>query len=337
MILTLMRAVVQDGVRQVRLVDLEQPSSEAAARVRMRAVGICGSDLHMYRSRAEPQTQPGGHEVAGEVLELPAGYRGPLAVGDLVAADTICLGVACGACDYCQAGAPVHCRRAAGTLHRGGFAQVFECKPAGLFKLPDGASAESGALVEPLAVAVHALRFAEMPSGASVAVIGAGTIGLMTIIAARAFGAGRVDVLARYPHQAELAAACGATAVHRDPPESLDADYVFETVGGNAASLEQSWRLARRQGKVLAIGVFLDRQSIDLLTPLARELTVSFPNCYGSRDGRDDFQVAVDLIASGHVPSERIVTHRFTLEEAAEAFATADDKSSGSVKVHLQS
>jgi threonine dehydrogenase-like Zn-dependent dehydrogenase len=108
---------------------------------------------------------------------------------------------------------------------------VFECKPEGLFKLPAGMSAEAGALVEPLAVAVHAVRLADIPSGASVAVVGAGTIGLMTLIAARALGVGRIDVLARHDHQAALAAACGATTVYRNPPESLEADYVFETVG----------------------------------------------------------------------------------------------------------
>ena len=332
-----MRAVIQDGVRELRLADLDEPGSEATAKIRTRAVGICGSDLHMYRSRAEPQSQPGGHEIAGELIGLPAAYHGPLAVGDLVAADTICLGTACGTCEYCRAGAPLHCRHPAAAFQRGGFAEVFECKPEGLFKLPAGMSAEGGALVEPLAVAVHAVRLADIPSGASVAVVGAGTIGLMTLIAARALGVGRIDVLARHDHQAALAAACGATTVYRNPPESLEADYVFETVGGNAASLEQSWQLARRLGKVLAVGAFLGRQPVDLWTPLARELTVTFPNCYGSKDGRDDFDVAIDLIARGHVPAERIVTHRFTLEQAADAFRTADDKSSGSIKVQLQS
>jgi (R,R)-butanediol dehydrogenase/meso-butanediol dehydrogenase/diacetyl reductase len=238
-----MRAVVQDGVRDLRLVDLDEPRSEGTARIRTRAVGICGSDLHLYRSRAEPQSRPGGHEIAGEIIEMPIGYRGPLAVGDLVAVDAICLGIACGLCEYCVAGVPVHCRQQAGSFQIGGFAEMFECKPEGLFKLPAGVSAEAGALVEPLAVAVHAVRRAEMPSGARVAVVGAGTIGLTTIIAARALGAGRIDVLARHDHQAALASACGATAVHRQSPESLDADYVFETIGGTPAALEQAWVL----------------------------------------------------------------------------------------------
>ncbi|MBV9359102.1 MAG: alcohol dehydrogenase catalytic domain-containing protein, partial [Chloroflexi bacterium] len=328
-----MRAVIQGGVRDVRVADLAEPHSEGAARIRTRAVGICGSDLHLYRTRAEPQSRPGGHEVAGEVIELPSGYRGPLEVGDVVAVDAICLGIACGVCEDCLVGAPVHCRQQAGSFQNGGFAEVFECKPEGLFKLPAGVSAEAGALVEPLAVAVHAVRRAEMPAGASVAVLGAGTIGLTTIIAARALGAGRIDVLARHDHQAALATTCGATAVHREPPASLDADYVFETVGGTAAGLEQAWSLARPMGRVVVMGVILDKHPTDLLTPLARELTVIFSNCYGTRDGRHDFEVAIDLLARGVVPTERIVTHRFDIERTPEAFRTADDKAFGSVKV----
>jgi threonine dehydrogenase-like Zn-dependent dehydrogenase len=84
------------------------------------------------------------------------------------------------------------------------------------------------------------------------------------------------------------------------------------------------------------VGVILDKHTTNLLTPLARELTVIFSNCYSSRDGRHDFEVAIDLLARGAVPTERIVTHRFGLERAVEAFRTADDKSSGSVKVQLQ-
>ncbi len=158
----------------------------------------------------------------------------------------------------------------------------------------------------------------------------------MTLIAARALGAGRIAVLARHDHQAALAATCGATTVYRDLPASLKADVVFETVGGDAASLDQAWQLARRLGRVVAVGAVLDRQTVDLWTPMARELTVVFSNCYGSRDGRHDFEMAMDVIARGNVPARRIVTHRFPLEQAADAFRTADDKASGSVKVQLQ-
>jgi threonine dehydrogenase-like Zn-dependent dehydrogenase len=346
-----MRAAVQSGIREITVVDLDEPGvSDATAIVATRASGICGSDLHPYHGRAEPQRLPEGHEVAGEVLHLPRDYRGPVRVGDLVAVDTICLGLACGSCVYCQAGQPIHCpgRRVA-PRWGGGFAEAFERKPAGLFRLPDGMTAEQGALVEPFAVGVHAARWTRLRPGASVAIVGAGTIGLMMLLAARAFGAGPVHVLARHDHQAALAEELGATTVlrEREPEAALarlrdltdgyGAEYVYETVGGHGDTLDLSWELARPQGTVGILGVFVypDRVPVRLLRPLIRELWVTFPHCYGVLDGRHDFDVAIELIASGQAPVERLVTHRFPLERAPEAFRTAADKSTGSIKVQL--
>ncbi len=88
-----MRGVVQTGLERIEVLDVPQPvGGEGIAVVRVRAAGICGSDLHPYHGRATPQTLPEGHEVAGEVVDLPGDYRGPIRVGDLVAVDTICYG-----------------------------------------------------------------------------------------------------------------------------------------------------------------------------------------------------------------------------------------------------
>src|SRR5688572_18294077 len=347
-----MKAALQTGLKQIEVLDWEDPvSSDDTAIVKTVAAGICGSDLHPYFGKSDPQTLPEGHEVAGHVLHLPRDYRGPNKTGDLVAVDTICLGCACGVCDLCRAGYPFHCpeRR---TFRRGGaFAEALERKTPGLFKLPPGVTAEQGALVEPLAVGVHAVRWARLQPGASVLVIGAGTIGLMTLIAARALGAGPIHVLARHRHQAALAEALGATTVllDRSPESSPEAladqlrergdgrlpDYTFETVGGHGPTLDLAWHATRVQGTVVVLGIFPDRVPTDLLRPVIRELWTTFPICYGSIDGQHDFQVAIDLIAAGKAPVERLVTHRFPLSEAPEAFRTAADKTTGSVKVQL--
>ena len=344
-----MKAAVQTGLRRIELLDVEEPGrSDDTAIVRVRAAGICGSDLHPYRERSEPRRDPEGHEVSGELLHLPRDYRGPLKVGDLVAADNICLGTACAECEHCRAGLPVHCaKRVWMPPGAGAFGESFETKPAGLFKLPDGMSLEQGALVEPLAVGVHAVRYARMPAGATCAVIGAGTIGLMQLIAARALGAGDVHVLARHDHQARLAEELGAASVIRsegdEAAEALraatggaGADYVFETVGGQQGeTMELSWKLARRMGTVVVLGVFTGPVPVHLGRPLGRELWAVFPVCYGYQDGQHDFEVAIDLIAGGKAPVEKLVTHRFPLGQAPEAFGVADDKATGSVKVHL--
>src|SRR4051812_28405815 len=103
-----MRAALQTGLRTIEVVDWEDPGGrdDATAIVKVVCAGICGSDLHPYFGRSDRQALPEGHEVAGEVLHLPADYRGPVRPGDMVAVDTICLGCACGRCAQCRAGYP---------------------------------------------------------------------------------------------------------------------------------------------------------------------------------------------------------------------------------------
>jgi threonine dehydrogenase-like Zn-dependent dehydrogenase len=343
-----MRAAIQTGIRTVEVRDVPAPEADAdTALVRVRATGICGSDLHPYHDRDEPQALPAGHEVAGEVVALPAWYAGPARIGDLVAVDMICRGRGCGACELCQAGQEFHCPARHTTPNwGGGFAELIKRRPAGLFPLPPALTAEHGALVEPLAVGVHGVRWARLPAGASVVVLGAGTIGLTTLIAARALGAGAIYVVARHAHQAALAESLGATTVLPDDPaiatervRSLTGgrgvDVVFETVGGHSDTLSLAWELVRPQGAVAVLGLFPQPVRLDLMRALAREVWVTFPICYGTIDGRHDFAVAIDLMASGQAPVERLMTARFPLEDASTAFELAADKSKGSVKVHL--
>lgn len=342
-----MRAAIQTGLSEIDVRDISAPGRDGAL-VRVVAAGVCGSDLHEYFQRSQPQALPEGHEVAGEVVSLPDAYGGPIRVGDLVAIDTICHGKACGTCAFCQVGQTFHCLERDRTQGSGGaFAELIRRQPAGLFRLPSGMSAEQGALVEPLAVGVHAVRRARMPQGATVVIVGAGTIGLMTLLAARALGADKVFVVARHAHQAAAAKAFGATSVVqaegidavtsiRDLTDGVGADLVVEAVGRHAEPLELAWQLVRPQGTVAVLGIFPQPVLLDLMPPILREVSITFPICYGVIDGRHDFEVAIDLIASGRVETEGIVTHRFALEEAPEAFRTAADKSSGSVKVHIR-
>jgi threonine dehydrogenase-like Zn-dependent dehydrogenase len=344
-----MRGVLGVAPREVRVVDVARPRLEpGTAIVRVRAAGICGSDLHLYRARGEPETRPAGHEVAGEVVEIAPhpGEVSRLREGDRVALDTICLGRACGECRWCREGLPFHCEsKRQGPDWSGAFAEYVKRDVRGLFPLPEHVSLEEGALVEPLAVGVHAVRRAGLRPGETVAVIGAGTIGLTSVMAAKALGAGAVYALARHPFQAELALALGATAALTDPPEEAaqrvrqetggGADVVIETVGGHASTLDQAWALVRRRGRVIVLGVFEGAVPVRLGPALGKEADVRFAVCYGELDGRHDYDVTLELIASGKAPVGRLLTHRFPLEEAPQAFRTADDKGSGAVKVQL--
>jgi threonine dehydrogenase-like Zn-dependent dehydrogenase len=153
-------------------------------------------------------------------------------------------------------------------------------------------------------------------------------------------------VLARYAHQVDLARELGAAETIVEGPEAAidlvqertggrGVDLVVETVGGEAPILDQAWPMLRRRGRVAALGLFGKAVPSDLSTPHGKEATLLFPVCYGEQDGRHDYEVAIDLIASGKAPVQRLLTHRFPLEQASEAFATADDKSTRSVKVQF--
>jgi threonine dehydrogenase-like Zn-dependent dehydrogenase len=360
-----MRGIVRAGIRHVQIEDFPIPQLEpGTALVRVRAAGICGSDLHPYRREARPEEFPSGHEVAGEVVAIaPPAEHGsapirvhprasavptsPVQVGDRVALDTICLGRACGACEWCRQGLPFHCQqKRRGPDWSGSFGEYLKRDVRGLFPLSPAMTWEEGALVEPLAVAVHAVRLAQLQPGESVAILGAGTIGLTCLLAARGLGAGDVFVLARYPHQAALARELGATQVLDGPPEAAaaavrdatggrGADVVFESVGGDPALLGQAAGLLRRRGRLALLGLFGQPGTVTLGVLQGKEPTVLFPACYGAQDGRHDYEIAIDLIASGKAAVGTLLTHRFPLDAAQRAFATADDKTSGAVKVQF--
>jgi threonine dehydrogenase-like Zn-dependent dehydrogenase len=187
-----MRAALDDGTGQYKVHDIPMPDMfEGAAMVRVRQTGICGSDLHMTTSRTEAQTLPSGHEVAGEIVELLASDH-RLSVGDRVAIETVGAGRACLTCRFCSYGQWRHCLNSGPDLG-GGFAQYMTRRPAGHFKLPDSLDWTDGALVEPMAVSVHALRYRRMQPDDVVGVVGSATIGLSSIAAAGAFGARTVQ------------------------------------------------------------------------------------------------------------------------------------------------
>ena len=333
------------GVYEVRSRPVPQMLA-GCAMVRVHTVGICGSDLHMTNERQEPQQVPTGHEFAGEIVEMPSGYSGELKVGDRVAVECIGAGRCCGDCFYCNHGEFRHCLNPIPDTG-GGFAQYVTRRPRGMFKLTSDMDYTDGALVEPIAVCVHALRFSAMQPGGTVAVVGAATIGLSAILVARAFGAKRIIASARHPQQAQLARIMGADVVVSDQDGELQssckdatngrgADITVETIGGTSIdTLQQAVASTRPLGKVIVVGGFRTALPFEFLYPMLNEIQLLLPVCYSNRDGQHDFEIAVDLLANGKSPYRQIVTHTFGLEDIQQGFATSYDKTTGSVKVHV--
>jgi L-iditol 2-dehydrogenase len=335
-----MRAVRASAPGQVRLEEVARPEpGPEDVVVRVRACGICGTDLHWYHGTMPLPAVCPGHEMAGEVAAAGAAVR-TVREGDAVALEGI---VGCMQCPSCRGGS-YHLCRALGIIGMtlpGGFADYVRLPARNCFRTPPGLSAAVAALSEPLAVAVHGVRIAGMERGARVLVLGAGTIGLMAIVAARAAGAGEVLITARRPQQQTAARHLGAARVFGDEERAALAafaqdspvDLVIETVGGTADTLPVAAGACRAGGTICVLGVFLGAPTLPAVQLVVKELTLKGSMVYNRPAGLADFELTQDLLAREHSRLEAVVTHRVPLDDVARAFALAADKTSGSIKV----
>jgi len=312
--------------------------------VAVRSCGICGSDLHWWHGELMQPLACPGHEIAGEVAEVGAAVTA-LREGDHVALEGI---ASCGTCSWCRAGTYNYCRSMGivGMTIPGGFADFVRIPARHCFPIPAGLGFAAAALSEPLGVAVHGVRLAGVTIGQRVLVLGAGTIGLAAVIAARASGAGEVLVTARRPQQRAAALALGAHRVLddaddaglREAAQESPLDVVIETVGGSADTLATAAATCRPGGVIVVLGVFTTSVPFPALHVVARELRVQGAMVYNRVGSRADFEIVQDLLArDGRRIGETLVTHRFALDDIAAAFRTAADKTSGSIKVTITS
>ncbi len=331
-----MQAVTFYGPRDFRFEELPDPTpGPGEAVVRVRSAGICGGDLHEYRAGVQlyptPYPRPAqGHELSGTVAAIGVGTEG-IAPGDRVAVQPM---ISCGACKECAEGRYGLCPRLEhiGVARSGGFAELCLAPAENLFLLPPNVSDDEGALLDCVAVAVHAVRRVPVAPGARVIVLGAGAIGLAVAQLAKLCG-GHVTVVATRQAPLEVARARGADEVvdvgaGEDSP--TDADVVFETAGGPTL-LDRALAAAGPGATIGLVGEVFDAQPLELAAALTRELTLAF---VWSHDGRGEFERALELAASGDVRLSSAVTHHFPLSELERAFATASDRGrTGAIKV----
>jgi len=338
-----MKQAVITGPRAIEVRDVDRPApSPGEVLIRVRNVGVCGSDLHFYRGEFPvPQGSVLGHECAGEVAELGEGVSG-FAPGDRVALE---LFVVCLTCEQCRSGNYHLCpsRKGHGINMPGGLREYMTVPVYALYRLPEEIDFELGALCEPLAVAVHGLRLVDLRFGERVGVLGAGTIGLMAIAAAKAMGATYVAATARHPHQKAMAEALGADAVFGDDPGSIGklaaatggADVVVETVGGHASTLADAFTVVGLGGRISVLGAFTQPVQLHPIMFFIKEPKVVGANCYGRPGRHSDYELAIEIMRRNAESLRRCITHRFPLAEIERAYATADDKSSGAIKVQI--
>lgn len=313
--------------------------------VQVESCGICGTDLHFWRG--EVPAQKGltpGHEFAGLVTAVGAGVT-DIREGDRVGVEPI---VRCNACRFCRTGDYHVCadNRLIGVARDGGMSERLNVPAFTAFPVPAGLDGELGALAEPLAVSVHGLRKVRLMGHETVVIVGAGSIGLATVLAAKACGAHTI-VIARHPHQQAAARTLGADEVLGDDDagrarikaltRARDIDVSVETVGGHGGTLLQAQLMLRPKGRLLLLGVFVPPQVPVAPMHLAlNEIELVGSMTYAASDGIADYRVALDILADRGDAARALITHRFGLAEAASAFATAADKSTGSLKVHVR-
>ena len=320
-----MRAARLHGARDVRLHEEPVPTpASGETLVRVAAVGLCGSDLHWFEEggiggATIKQPIVPGHEFAGRTSD-----------GRLAAIDPA---IYCGLCLPCLEGHPNLCPsvRFAGQSPDDGALREWMAWPAHcVVPLPDGFSAEDGAMLEPLGVAIHAVDLAHVRTGDTVGVLGCGPIGLFCLQVAKAAGAARLvatDLPSR-PHRLEAARALGASvfpaeegreaAAIRGAVGGLGLDAAVECAGTQEA-VDAALEAVRPGARVVLAGIpSFERTSLRASTARRKGLTIAF-----SRRMKHVYPRAIALVESGHADLRRVVSHRIPLADVAQAFELA--------------
>jgi 2-desacetyl-2-hydroxyethyl bacteriochlorophyllide A dehydrogenase len=332
-----MKAALLHGPRRLRVEAAPNPEpAPGAALVRVAVAGLCGTDYSIF-SGDRPVGYPRvmGHEFVGRIEATGAGVT-TVREGDRVAVEP---NYSCGACPLCREGNRNLClsRTAIGIDVDGCFAELVRVPARCCWPAPPGVADDDLMITEPLAVVVRAVARGHVRAGESVAVVGAGTLGLLALQVLRARGA-RVLIVSRTARRFALAEALGAAATHRVSEGALQdiardfsgregVDCVLETAG-TAEAVEHALMLVRPGGRVVLTGLPHDPTSVRFFSVVRREVTI-----VGSMIYQDEFAEAMRLVAAGQVRTRPLVTHRFPLADIEQAFAAHREPASIKVAV----
>jgi (R,R)-butanediol dehydrogenase / meso-butanediol dehydrogenase / diacetyl reductase len=313
-----MRAAFYLGARKFTTGEVAPPRpGPEEALLRVRRVGICGTDLHIFQGHLDHRVPKGGiigHETFGEIVEAPesSGFTG----GDRVVVEPV---VFCGTCRACAMGASYLCYKlkVLGVDLPGGMQEYWAVRTTRLLRVPDTISDDHAALLEPLAVAVHDVARAEVKAGDAVLVFGGGPIGTLIALVARHRGA-RVAVVEVNPFRLEILKGFGLERVGPDTDvvvwadqwtDGTGVDIAFE-VTGNPVAARIVTDVVRVWGTVSIVAIHAEPVPVNLYQMFARELVMHGSRLYA----RADWEEAIRLVASGAVPVAPLVSRRIPLE-----------------------
>jgi len=319
-----------------------QPKADEVL-IKVMAVGVCGSDVHYFehgRIGGAIVRYPMilGHECAGEVVAVGSAVT-RLRAGDRVAIEP---GVTCGRCDACKSGRYNLCPDVvfyATPPIDGAFAQYVTIREDFAFPIPDSLSYEEASLIEPFSVGIHAAKRTQLQPGSTVAIMGMGPVGLMAVVAAKAFGAGKIIVTDLEPIRLEAALKLGAThAINVREEDAVakafeltggrGADVAWETAG-NPRALQTALLSLRRGGKLAIVGLPAESDiPLNVHAITDREIDI-----YGVFRYANTYPSAIEFLSSGIADVMTLVTDRYPLAQTHEAMVRAMTNKSGSLKV----
>lgn len=316
-----------------------QKPKEDQVVVKIVSSAICGSDLHIYKGKHPAVALPVtiGHEFSGDVIAV-GGNVTKVKVGDRVTVEPV---IVCGKCEACRTGNYGYCENISFTYRNGdgAMADYITVLEPYVYKLPENLSYNAGALIEPLSVAVHAVRRAEIKMGDKVVVIGAGAIGILIAALCRKCGAAEVAIVDHHDSRLNLALEMGATVkinskevdfeqAVKDFTGGIGADKSFECVGLEA-TFNQAMNALRKGGLATIVGIFENPQ-INILASrfITHEIRVQ-----GAQGYCWDFPISLKM--AQEIDLEKIITHEFKMDELNKALETSLDRTSGALKIVL--
>jgi L-iditol 2-dehydrogenase len=332
--------MVYPGKIEFREIPVPQPQPDEVL-IQVKRIGICGSDIHVFHGLHPYTSYPvvQGHEVAGVIAEVGTQVRG-FARGDKV---VFMPQLTCGECYPCRHGMYHICDnlKVMGFQTNGAAQEYFPVSADLVLKLPETVLLDHAALIEPISVAVHALSRYSSIIGLNVLVLGAGTIGNLVAQVAAAYGAKRVLITDVSEYKLDKACQCGLFDVVNPLHEDLDkailkafgadkADLILECVGVQD-TITQAIDNARKGSTIIVVGVFSQKPSVDLGLVQDRELSLIGTLMYQ----RKDYEQAIELVSTGKLQLDQMVTHRFTFTEYLEAYKAIDSSGGKYMKVML--
>lgn len=317
-----MRAAVMQGLHKPLVIEtLPDPTpGEGELVVKVGRCGICGSDLHMTEDPAYGKGAGDvlGHEFAGEVVALGKGTEG-VALGDLVSVIPL---VSCGHCASCRSGEVAWCDQFG--LQGGGYAEFAVTRPNQCVKLPESASLADGAIIEPLAVALHGVNMSGLKQGDKILILGAGPIGLAVAFWARRKGAADIVIQDLTDFQQARAGGMGASGFVVDPVDPIGsaeralggkADIVFECVGVPGL-IEQAVSQVKPRGTILLLGLCTKPDTFNSFAMLSKEVRLVTSAFFT----RQEYEEALDALNAGAAEPRLLVTDTISLSDTPERF-----------------